>query len=179
MNYFLDVGAHTGNTFPHLNSTYDGWTVFCFEPSQRHVPVLVDTAKNLKDKYKIFVCPFGLAEFTKPEVFLYKTNPEGDSFFDGFEINESLGYNLVCMTYSAADFILTFTKPEDKIHIKLDCEGGEYGILRSLIRTKPAFDRVEKLFVEFHRVPGQDDEVRIEMSRQCDHLGHPVEHWGH
>ena len=179
MKYFFDVGAHTGNTFPHLGLEYDGWTIFCFEPSQKHIPILIDYVKNLKDRYKIFVCTFGLGEFTKPEIFFPKTNGEGDSFFEGYEINENLGYNLIPITYSVSEFILTFTKPEDKIHMKLDCEGSEYGILKSLMRTESAFNRIEKLFVEFHRVPGYGDEIREEMSRFCDNLGHPIHHWGH
>lgn len=179
MNIFMDVGAHTGNTFPHLGPEYDGWTIFCFEPSLRHVPILIDTAKNLKAKYNIFVCPFGLGEFTKPGEFFYKSNAEGDSFFEGYEVNVGTNCHLVPMICSATEFILSATKPDDTVHLKLDCEGSEYGILKSLFRTPPAFDRVKKLYVEFHRVPGYDDNVRVEMSRECDNLGHPVHNWGH
>lgn len=179
MNYFFDVGAHTGNTFPHLGIEYDGWNIVCFEPSLEHFQGLIGTAKNLKDRYNIFLCPFGLEEFTKPQGFFYKTIGEGDSFFDGYEVNREMGFNLLSMTYSASDFIFTFTKPEDKIHMKLDCEGSEYGILKSLFRTPDAFKRIEKLFVEWHSVPGYEDNVRVEMARECDHLGHPVHDWGH
>jgi FkbM family methyltransferase len=179
MNFFLDVGAHNGNTFQHLDARYLGWTIFCIEPSQRHIPTLIEAAKNDKDKYKVIVCPFGLGEFTKSQIFLPKTNPEGDSFFEGYEIDSNLDYSLMAMTYSASEFILNVTKPEDKIHMKLDCEGSEYGILRDLMKNETAFNRIEKLFVEFHRIPGVGDEVREEFALQCAQLGHPVFPWNH
>jgi len=184
MNHFFDVGAHNGNTFPHLGSEYDRWNVWCFEPSPRHIPELIMKGKSLSNRFNVIVCPFGVGGKNEPLEFHLKTDPQGDSFSNTFSENIDAGCKFVVMVYDITELLLRFTSEDDVVHLKLDCETAEYDILRSLIRNPRIFDRVKKLMVEFHNpenfaVKTQWEKDRDELVAACQNLGHTVERWGH
>ena len=56
MNYFFDIGANIGQTFDWFlakTNEYDGWTVWCFEPSPRYMAGLICTAARFRSRYRI------------------------------------------------------------------------------------------------------------------------------
>jgi FkbM family methyltransferase len=169
MNHFFDVGANIGQTFDKYllkTNEYDGHKIWCFEPSPRNMGALVENAKKVTGwphgeihNFEVVVCPYGLWDKAGSFFFYEKKdaldpqgreNGEGDSFIESFLTNNSAGYRINAVTVSASAFILANTLPEDSITIKLDCEGGEFGILEDLLKSPEALKRVKKFIVEWH-----------------------------
>lgn len=158
MNHFLDIGANTGQTFDEFLSKdpkYDGWTVWCFEPSPRHLPELMKTAERYRDRYHINICPFGVWSNDGYGLFRQKDDPRGDSFFpelatDHVVNNLDTGYQMI-VPQSGIGAILRNYPDDDIVVVKLDCEGAEYPILEALLKS-PELRKVNELYVEFHNV---------------------------
>jgi FkbM family methyltransferase len=158
-NHFLDIGANIGQTFDwYLSKTpkYDGWHVWCFEPSPRHYEKLVGTKDRFKDRYKIKLCTFGLSDKNGISTFYEKADPLADSFLSELrrpndQIIENKGDTISVKTVTISNFIEYCTEPNDKIVIKLDCEGSEYSILLELLSNEQLLNRIEKIMVEWHR----------------------------
>ena len=182
MNHFFDVGAHNGNTFQHLGGEYDGWNIWCFEPSPRHLPDLILRARHLKHRFNVTICPFGLGGKTEVLEFYLKNDPQADSFSNKFSENQDAGCKFVVPIQDISDFILKYTNKDDTIHLKLDCETSEYGILNSLINNVEAFSRVKKLMVEFHSKENNNsaefEKDCNEFITKCQELGHVILLWG-
>lgn len=184
MNHFFDVGAHDGNTFQHLGAEYNGWNIWCFEPSPRHLPDLVIRSRHLSERFNITICPFGLGGKNELLEFYLKTDPQGDSFAYDFVTNlERIGCKFMVGIHDISEFILTNTSSEDTIHVKLDCETSEYAILNSLLNNNEAFNRVKKLMVEFHCKNNVSNEEyqreNNELISKCEEMGHTVLPWNH
>jgi len=169
-NHFFDVGANTGQTFGAYLSQlpeYNGWTVWCFEPSPRHFTALLNESKAFSDRYKIKVCPFGLADKTAACTIFEKTDPQGDSLSEtltmgyGIVPNEHHGYDVMATVYSAADFILSHTAPDDRIVLKLNCEGAEFPIIRNLLTSREALKRCSLLLVAWHMTEPNSEAHRL------------------
>jgi FkbM family methyltransferase len=179
--HFFDVGANIGQTFDDYllgTNCYDGWDIWCFEPSPRHVPALMERVHALSDRYKIHVCPFGLSDHTGASVFFQKDDPRGDSFehylrSDHDTVNLEHGYVLHSYCAEIAPFILSHTAPEDRIVLKLDCEGSEYCILRSLYSDELARGQIEEILVEWHTINNPPEVPSFEA------IGVTVKPWIH
>lgn len=188
VKHFFDVGANIGQTFKdYLNPSteFDGWDVWCFEPSPRHLPELMAECKrqSAHGRYKIHVCPFGLAFDSASSVFYQKDDPRGDSFAIDLEsdhkpLNEDHGYSLHCATLSVAEFILQNTMPEDKILLKVDAEGSEYALLTDLLSSPISCSRISEILVEWHRCtlhPG--DWSTEQITAVCAEAGIKIRKW--
>ncbi len=162
MNYFFDIGANSGQAFDfHLLKTpaYDGWEVFLFEPSPRTFASLLVKAKEMSTRYRVTVLPFAIAGTGGTRKFYESEDSECDTL-QPFSIhneiwnhpNTKAGYGIVVATVSLSHFILEHTKPEDRIVIKLDAEGAEYGIVHDLLTSPSALARVKEMFIEWHWV---------------------------
>ena len=176
MNYFFDVGANIGQTFYwYLDKTneYDGWNVFCFEPSPRNQHQLIDTIQKYKFRYNILLCPFGLAGETGLSEFYLKTDPAGDSYNKEWVINDQFQVQVLSPKIDVVWFIKEYTTKDDKIVMKLDCEGSEYGILERLLDNRDYFDRIPKIMVEWH---GEEERKQNIINRFKD-MGKPLEEW--
>ena len=155
MNHFFDIGANVGQTFTdYLTKTdkYDGWTIWCFEPSPRHLPPLMSEVKKWSDRYKIIVCPFGVWSHTDILSFYQKDDPRGDSFesylaSDHVTNNIEGEYQLLCPVMGINELL----KSVDEVEVKLDCEGAEYPVLEALIGS-PYLSKIKALYVEFHTI---------------------------
>lgn len=160
MNHFFDVGANIGQTFTDYlvgNKNHDGWKIWCFEPSVRHLPQLVAQIEAVKTRYSVVLCPFGISGESTTAQFYPKIDPRGDSFEQYLYcnpptpvVNLSAGYELVFPMVSLPEFILRHTAPGDVIELKLDCEGGEFTALPALLNYPEALNRISTFFVEFH-----------------------------
>ena len=119
MNHFFDIGANVGQTFDDYlckTNKYDGYTVWCFEPSPRHVPALMNKAVENSKRYTINVCPFGLRGRITVSKFYQKDDPRGDSFesylaSDHETKNMEYGYAIYSPAIGIADFIKSSTQP--------------------------------------------------------------------
>lgn len=184
MLHFFDVGANIGQTFDDFltrDPQYDGAAVWCFQPSPRHLPALMEKAASLRDRYQIHVCPFGLRGRTDIRPFFEKDDPRGDSFesylaSDHVTQNLSPGYALHVPTYDIGDFISKHTHPEDRIILKLDCEGSEYELLFNLM-YHPSIKRIAHIYVEWHTIRPSPiaDSTRLEELLRAN--GIPVSRW--
>jgi FkbM family methyltransferase len=184
MNHFLDVGANIGQTFKdYLNprAEYDGWNVWCFEPSPRHIHALMDEAKHQSSRYTIHVCPFGVRGYSGILPFYTKDDPRGDSFEENLasdhqtnNLNE--GYSLHAVSYGIASVILSASKTGDQVVLKLDCEGSEYDILAALLHRQESLKRVSRILVEWHKI---DNPIRSseELIEDFIKAGKPLEAW--
>jgi FkbM family methyltransferase len=186
MNHFFDVGANIGQTFDDFlvkQTAFDGWCIWCFEPSPRHVPALMEKAASVSSRYRVFVCPFGLRGNGAVMNFFQKDDARGDSF-ESFLASDHLtqnlrpGFELCVYAAGITDMILGATKPGDKIVLKLDCEGSEYDLLGALIRNAQALERVARILVEWHTIrPGGSLEQQNDLIRQYSAIGKPLEQW--
>ena len=186
MKHFLDVGANIGQTFDDFlmkDPAWDGATIWCFEPSPRHVPPLMAKALTLCERYKIHICPFGLAECTTMATFYQKDDARGDSFAqflyaDHETQNLETGYQLDLLVLSVTDFLNAKTKPEDEVTIKLDCEGSEYGILSDLfINGKALAPRIKKIYLELHTTEYNHPKNAQALCVGLQRMGIPTEQW--
>ena len=186
MNHFFDVGANTGQTFAdYLNKQpqFAGCEVWCFEPSPRHFGGLLGAAQIHAERYHIHVCPFGLRGEAGVFPFYLKEDERGDSFEHylgvGQEVpNVKTGYILHVPAAKVDDFILANTNAGDKITLKLDCEGSEYGILQALACRHRALERVERIFVEWHSIsPENPGKLMNHIMQAYELLGHTLESW--
>lgn len=178
VNIFLDVGACGGTTFDLFlakTDQYNGWRVYCFEPSPRHWPGLLQRADHYRHQYDIVLCPFGMAGKTGFLPFYEKEEPSGDSFIKDYFVNAGTRHFL-CPVVEAGPFLHSIIQPGDNLHVKLDCEGGEYGILPSLLQWVDVWKAIDRLLVEFHK--GEPKEGMMQaLIDQCAKKGRAVEMW--
>lgn len=173
-NHFLDVGANIGQTFTEFlchDAKYDGWTVWCFEPSPRHLPELMKTAEMFRHRYHVKICPFGIAGETGFRTFHPKDDPRGDSFEEFLEtdhetINLNIGYELISPCMGINDFFSRYSPIMQRVILKLDCEGLEYEILDAL---NVQWTQLETIMVEWHNI-GSPHKSREELMRKFPKL---------
>ena len=176
MKHFIDIGSNTGQTFTEFLSKtteYDGWTIWCFEPSPRHLPGLIRTAAEHCHRYTIKIFPFGIGGQAGIARLFEKDDPRGDSFHDKLNGTHNLeqGYEVFSPLIQLQGLIRGFVPPEDEVVAKLDCEGSEYSIMESLLSDCPP--QLKKLLVEFHDI-GTPHRTAAELIEQ---MTIPVEPW--
>lgn len=185
MNHFFDIGANVGQTFDMLllnDTSHDGWTVWCFEPSVRHLPALCAAIERHKHRYNIVLCPFGIGGENTTAKFYPKTDLMGDSFEENLYLaptpipNLTHGYGLVFPVVSLPEFILRHTASEDVIELKLDCEGGEFTALPALL-TSPALNRVKSIRTEFHNNGTGWDTKMNQIKADYAAVGRLIQDW--
>lgn len=186
-NHFFDVGANIGQTFDDFllprAKEFCRHTIWCFEPSPRHLPALIAKADSLAFEFDIHICPFGLGGRTSAPVFFQKDDPRGDSFCshlasDHLTQNLTQSYALHGAIFSAAEFILAHTAPDDRITLKLDCEGSEYALLAHLLHEPQALARIESILVEWHTIQPEPIHGAEALEFLYNKIGHPIGRWG-
>ena len=162
MKIFLDVGAHIGQTLEiALEDKYNFEKIFCFEP----VSECCDALRKYDDK-RVEVCEYGLwnENCTKQ---IYNPKSKGASVFkDKFkDAPESRNIDL----RRASDWFSQNIKEEDKVYLKLNCEGSEVAILDDLINTNE-YKKIDVLMVDFdvRKIPSQKhlmNEMKIKLNK--------------
>jgi FkbM family methyltransferase len=186
--HFFDVGANNGQTLPdYLAKTpeFDGWDVWCFEPSPRHLPHLMErlSRPEYATRYNLHLCPFGFRGKDGIIPFYTKDDPRGDSFesylaSDHETKNMRYGYDLHCPAYDAGDFIVNNTEKGDMVVLKLDCEGSEYELLSSLLGNPIALTRIDEILVEWHSInPAEPVFGEKTLTKAFDALGITLGRW--
>jgi FkbM family methyltransferase len=170
MNHFFDIGANIGQTFDQFlcrTNEYDGWTIWCFEPSPRHLAQLLAKAQEQRTRFIIKICPFGFHGEPGTVRFYEKTDARGDSFYEtltmgyGVVPNADNGYEVISAAQVLSSFILKNVAENDRLTIKIDCEGAEFPILRDLLNNPHALRMCSKLYVEWHMTEPNDEAHRI------------------
>lgn len=184
MRHFFDVGANIGQTFddyllPRAADLTES-VIWCFEPSPRHLPALM--AKVATVGLDVRVCPFGLGGRTATPVFFQKDDPRGDSFSahlesDHLTQNLAPGYTLHGAVFDIVDFILAHTAREDRILLKLDCEGSEYDLLARLLESEAAVARIDMILVEWHTIAPEPAINQHGLKHLYEHAGIPLGEW--
>lgn len=186
MNHFFDIGSNVGQTFDDFlckTNDFDGWTIWCFEPSYRHFPELVERAVREGNRFHIKLCNFGVVGNSGLRQLFLKDDPRGDSLFehlaseDHLTQNLKIGVDLISNCIPIVEFI-NFIPIVDKIVIKLDCEGSEYDILTSLL-SAGLEKRPDRIMVEFHTISpgGGDERKRDSLHAEYRSSGVLLERW--
>jgi FkbM family methyltransferase len=184
VKHFFDVGANVGQTFDDYliprAADFADHVIWCFEPSPRHLPALMEKAHS--SVFNVRICPFGLGGRTSAPVFFQKDDPRGDSFSphlasDHVTANLLLGYTLHGAVFAAGEFILAHTAPDDRITLKLDCEGSEYALLQALLLERDALARIENILVEWHTIEPRPELDAAELEFLYAQIGHPLGRW--
>jgi FkbM family methyltransferase len=180
--HFIDAGANIGQTLDWLARTprFDGWKVWCIEPSIRHLAALASRANEYAERYEIAICPFGLGARSGWGEFFPKSDPLGDSFdvdswTDHEQHNLALWCRIFCGVVGIADFLRQIPDPEELV-LKLDVEGAEYDILPALLES-PELRKVTEILVEFHNVGRCVEMDSEQLIRAFDARGIAIDMW--
>jgi FkbM family methyltransferase len=162
MKIFLDVGAHLGETLKiALESKYGFDKIYCFEP----VPDCCAVLRTFKDE-RIVVLEYGLWNKSHTGK-IYNPNAKGASLFkDKFDHDvKTQDVKLV----SAGRWFKENIKEDDRVYLKINCEGAEVAILNDLIKTE-GYKKISVLMVDFdvRKIPSQKhlmDEMKEKLNK--------------
>ena len=130
---FLDVGGHIGETLDEvLSSGYHFHRVYCFEPQKKCYDLLVVNYKSFVDSGKLIVRNYGLSNCNEDKP-LYGDGIGASMFSDKVDIDNSDVE--VSHFIAASDFLISELDKNNRIIMKLNCEGAEALILDDLIKT--------------------------------------------
>lgn len=183
MNHFLDIGANVGQTFDDFllkRPDLDGWTVWCFEPSPRHLPALMAKAAEVAPFYaSVRIVPAGVGGEYSLRRFWTKDDPRGDSFSvrlasDHETKNLAEGFEIHAVTVDIADFI---ERTPGRHTVKIDAEGAEYAIMERLIGATHIHDRIDCIMVEWHDTDTHEARSASGYIERARSAGLRVEPW--
>jgi FkbM family methyltransferase len=139
---FLDVGAHRGQTLSAvLEKDFD--RIVCFEPVSQHWPVLKDLADG-----RTRIEPFGLWNRTS-EIELIDPGTKGAGMWIKDRRRPEVPITReLCKFRRATDWFLDNVAADDRVYMKLNCEGAECDILDDLLDSGE-FEKVAFLMVDF------------------------------
>lgn len=136
----IDIGAHVGLFTLFASQFCKNGKIYCFEPVKENYDLLLSNVSlnNLSN-----VSTFNVAvtdKTSKVKIFLNK-DESGHSMFaqslDSIEVQSTTLKNIFDENnIPTCDFI------------KMDCEGAEYGIIRSL--PQEYFTKIKKMIIEYH-----------------------------
>lgn len=193
MRHFFDIGANIGQTFDDYllkGDGFDGATIWCFEPSPRHLSQLrerlYDFAIDQNHKWKINLCPFGLGERNTWRPIHEKEDPRGDSFYADLYLGEKhivdrsdARIGVICPVVDVVDFISGNIIYPDTVAIKIDAEGSEFAILERILGAPDIHRNIEKVIVEWHGIGGEwvKEEDKKSIQQKLRNAGIIEEGW--
>lgn len=166
MKIFLDVGAHFGETVKiALEDKYNFNKIYCFEP----VLECVDELKKIKDN-RVTVCKYGLWNKNCTKL-IYNPRSKGASLYKDKFKHEVKSQEIKLK--SSSEWFKKNLKTNDKIHLKINCEGAEIAILDDLINTGE-YKKIDVLMVDFdvRKIPSQKH-LMEEMKSKLNKLDIP------
>lgn len=200
MKLFLDLGTNLGQGLIQFNEKYnffnnDDWEIQTFEPNPS-IDVNFDGIENLTFNRKAIWIKDGTIEFArdvrkfeynapnnigangvvgeltnvgchlKQDNILIK-NSSGEDFDDSVEVE--------CIDFSG---YLKLKKGYDRIIVKMDIEGSEFGVLRHLLREN-TISLIDEIYVETHeRFMGDEtEESTIKLLNEIRSKGVIVHKW--
>lgn len=154
----VDVGANTGLFALRMKELYPKAKVFCFEPFPPNFEALLEM---IRDNQLEGVMPLRKAvgaETGTTRLYVHNRNVGGHSLFSQLASSN----NFVEVDVVKADVVLTETVEHIDL-LKLDCEGAEYEILRSL--TPELAARIDRVIVEPTPKLYEVNELKSHMSQ--------------
>jgi FkbM family methyltransferase len=156
-NTFIDCGSHFGEGLKHFINHYHitkDWDVMCFEPNEDSFIKLrknIPETENIKLYKKAVWIKDGTISFNKErwiEDGWNSTGP-GSSIFNQNEWKTQPMVQTILTEVECIDFSNLIDKLDGNIYVKMDIEGSEYEILRTLIKNKN-ISKIKEMHVEFH-----------------------------
>jgi len=149
---FIDVGGYEGQTLDEVIKPHWGFDkIYCLEPMPRQFEVLTQKYSHLEN---VELLEYGLSDQTGFAL-IYGDNSimEASMYDEKRDVNSS--FETMCQFVEASEFVNKLF--EDKIIMKLNCEGAEYVILQNLIDTGSIW-RLENVMIDFdvRKVPGME-----------------------
>lgn len=149
MKIFLDVGGHFGETAKiALEPKYNFDKIYTFEP----VPECCEVIKKINDP-RVEICEFGLwnKSCTKK---IYNPISKGASVYED-KFRDKVNFQNVEFK-SASEWFLLNIKTDDRVYLKLNCEGSEIVILDDLIASGE-YRKIDVLMTDFdvRKIPSQ------------------------
>src|SRR3989344_1989116 len=146
----LDIGANIG-TFSVLAAiTFPQAKIYCFEPSASTYALLKHNLKVNGVNSQVDATQVAVFSEVK-KLKLYNAGPSGIRSL--FQSRAETNFETI-MTTTLPQIISRF-KLKQIDYLKVDCEGAEYEIFRSL--TRPNWKKIKRRALEFHElIPGQD-----------------------
>lgn len=154
----IDIGAHIG-LFSIYSSLFNSIVkVYAIEPEKNNLKVLEDNV-NLNKLSNIKIYKAGIASDTGDKKLYISDDSINHSIL---ESSESDNFQEI-KTYSLKDFF-AINKLERVSLIKMDIEGGEYGILEGL--DNDDFNKIESIVLEYHELDSKDKTKKLKNSKQ-------------
>lgn len=160
MVIFLDVGAHTGETLDvvlHPRLAID--RVYAFEPATVCQKIL----RGYRDP-RLTVLEYGLSNETRTAS-LHGGGLLGASVYaDKHQHGDATSVESIQLQ-RASDWLRDHTNSDDRILLKLNCEGSECDVLEDLLTAPDLLPRLQSIYVDFdvRKIPSQasrEDGVR-------------------
>lgn len=164
----IDIGAHVGVVSTQLSKMNPNSKIYSFEPTANTFYCL---SKNLEMNNIKNVKAFNRAVTSNGrdiQMTMSSTNSGGSSHFFNNK-RELISYVNTVQSVSINELITTILNETgaDKIKLlKIDCEGGEYEIIKSL---KPElFSKIEYMIGEFHTIVNNTEETPQKLIEICE-----------
>ena len=149
MKIFLDIGAHKGQTTKiAMEHKYKFDKIYSFEP----FPECAAEIEKLSDS-RVTVCNFGFWDKNCTKQ-LYSPGSKGASLFKD-KMGENVESEKIELKKISEWFANNINK-EDKVYLKINCEGSEVVILNDLVESGE-YKKVDVLMVDFdvRKIPSQ------------------------
>ena len=167
---FLDIGGHLGQTLDEvLSGCYGFDMVHTFEPMSKFADRLSEVYHRHVNEHRLTVHSYGLSN-RSAEMALYGDNSDGGASLhaakgDGNDVSQSSTVQMV----RATDFFESHLHADDRVIVKLNCEGAEGDILLDLIESGQ-IHRVTDVMIDFDlfKVPGRRHEPFEVLQRLSD-----------
>lgn len=151
MRIFLDVGGHYGESLDiALDPRWGFDKIYSFEPAQ----ACLDLLRGFRDA-RLTVVPTGLSN-KRGSATLYGSGLLGASVYaDKSQSSTHLDEETIALV-RATDWLLANTSADDRIYLKLNCEGSECDVLEDLLDSG-VIDRMQSVYVDFdvRKIPSQ------------------------
>jgi len=192
MKYFIDCGGHFGEGLKHFADSYrcdKNWKIFTFEPNKESFDIL----KKVTYKDVPITC-FNLGIWTEDTKLYFnpETSPSGETTGAGSTFVKKEDWNIkIPGNTGAGDYkdkyeieVIDFSKflkelknPEFVL-VKMDIEGSEYAVLRSLI-ADGSIGIINEIHCEFHdwAMKSENKESTKELINQIEQLGVKINKW--
>lgn len=149
MKVFIDVGGHIGQTLEAvIDPIYAFDKIYCFEPAK----ICYQKILEIKDpRIEAFNC--GLLDVEK-KIYLNFPGSEAASIFSDHSAYNSAIYTErfekqeLCDFISASDFFIKNITANDYVVMKLNCEGSECAIIKSLLKNNQ-YKKLSNLLIDF------------------------------
>lgn len=150
----LDFGAHVGTFACRVADSFPGSSITCFEPAPQAVSFLHRNiaANGFEDRIGVVAAALsdtvGVAQFDD-----FGSASVHSRLSSGHDVPEqrvpAVGIAVPTTTFDVA----VAEAPAPVRVVKLDCEGGEYSLIKG--SSPKSWESVERVVLEYHDVPGE------------------------